>query len=235
MNRWIIAMAAAVALVFVACGDDGDNDPDGASTPGAQPTSSQGGTVSQSYSAEPAMTIDQDKRYFATIKMDIGDIKLELFPKDAPHHVNNFVFLARENYYPDRRIKTGLNPDGSLVSQGPLPITRELLARGQNRYAITCGACHGAVGDGDSMVAPNMAVAPPPTFHSEKLRRKPDGYLFQVISEGYGVMPRYSAQLSFEDRWAVVAYVRALQLSQNRPLASAPADIQQKLLSEAPQ
>ncbi len=66
-------------------------------TPGAQPT--PGGNATKTYDAEPPMTIDQDKRYFATIKMDIGDIKLELFPKDAPRHVNSFVFLARDGFY----------------------------------------------------------------------------------------------------------------------------------------
>ena len=98
MNRLLIVMVAAVGLVFVSCGDDGDSDSNGGSPP-AEPTAAQGGTVTLSYAAEPPMTIDQNKRYFATVKMDIGDIKLELFPKDAPHHVNNFVFLAREKYY----------------------------------------------------------------------------------------------------------------------------------------
>lgn len=71
--------------------------PAASATPGAQPT--QGANVTKSWTAEPPMTIDQNKKYFATIKMDIGEIKLELFAKDAPHHVNNFVFLAREGFY----------------------------------------------------------------------------------------------------------------------------------------
>jgi cyclophilin family peptidyl-prolyl cis-trans isomerase len=94
-----IALAAALAIFAIACGDDddnGDSDNGGATTPAA---TEQGGTVTTAYNAEPEMTIDENKRYFATIKMDIGDIKLELFPKDAPHHVNSFVFLSREGFY----------------------------------------------------------------------------------------------------------------------------------------
>jgi cyclophilin family peptidyl-prolyl cis-trans isomerase len=93
-----VIIAASIALLAIACGGD-DNDDDGTNGSGATPVPTQGGSVTQSYAAEPPMTIDQNKRYFATIKMDIGDIKLELFPKDAPHHVNSFVFLSREGFY----------------------------------------------------------------------------------------------------------------------------------------
>ncbi len=99
------AALAASLLVATACGGDKKNDttptstPSGAqSTPGAQPTTG-GVTTTKTYTAEPPLTIDQNKQYIATIKMDIGDIKVELFPKDAPHHVNNFVFLARDGFY----------------------------------------------------------------------------------------------------------------------------------------
>ena len=94
---FILFLAAASILVFAACGGNDGDGSTGGNTPSAQPT--QGGPVTMSYAAEPPMAIDQNKRYFATIKMDIGEIKLELFPKDAPRHVNNFVFLAREKFY----------------------------------------------------------------------------------------------------------------------------------------
>jgi mono/diheme cytochrome c family protein len=102
------------------------------------------------------------------------------------------------------------------------PITRDLLLRGKSRFEVTCAACHGLLGDGDSIVASNMALRRPPSLH---LRRdRSDRYFYDVISEGYGLMPSYAGTLSPRDRWAVVAYVRALQLSQAAELASIPAD-----------
>lgn len=116
MRKWVGAVTVAVLTVtLAACGDDSDeassqselyaaqtaaaSTPQVESTPVATPDQNGGSATAKQYAAEPPMTIDENKRYVATIEMDIGDIKLELFPKDAPHHVNNFVFLAREGFY----------------------------------------------------------------------------------------------------------------------------------------
>lgn len=143
--------------------------------------------------------------------------------------------IAREHYSPDVAYRTGRvsrAAGAGFVLENPVKATPEVLARGRERFDITCGTCHGIVGDGVSMVARNMALAPAPTFHSDKLRYMPDGYFFEVITNGYGLMPSHSWQLSVQDRWSVIHYLRALQLSQNAPIAAAPADVRSQLEKE---
>jgi hypothetical protein len=95
----------------------------------------------------------------------------------------------------------------------PLPVTRKLLDLGRKRFDITCATCHGPVGDGNSIVANQMSLRPPPSLH--KYNDRAPGYIFEVISKGFGLMASYAAELTIEERWAVVAYVRALQISQS--------------------
>jgi mono/diheme cytochrome c family protein len=94
----------------------------------------------------------------------------------------------------------------------PLPITGELIARGRERYDIFCSPCHGRTGDGDGMVALRGFLAPP-SFHTDRSRSLPAEYVFAVISNGFGGMPDYAEQVAVQDRWAIVAYLRALQLT----------------------
>ena len=108
--------------------------------------------------------------------------------------------------------------------------TTELLHQGRRRYEIVCATCHGFTGEADSIVAGNMALRPPPSFHEDRLKQKDDRYIYDAISKGYGMMPAFP-EISAQERWAVVAYVRALQLSQRAALAEAPAEEQQQLLS----
>src|SRR5262249_3421533 len=96
----------------------------------------------------------------------------------------------------------------------PFPLTRQVLARGQNRYNIYCTPCHALVGDGNGMIV-QRGFKHPPSFHQQRLRNAPVGYFYDVISNGLGAMPDYASQLKPADRWAVAAYLRALQLSQN--------------------
>jgi hypothetical protein len=114
----------------------------------------------------------------------------------------------------------------------PLPVTPELLASGRKHYDITCGTCHGPLGDGDSIVATQMALRPPPSLH--KYTDRAPGYIFEVATHGFGMMASYAAELTVEERWAVVAYVRALQISQNMPVTDLPPDLRRKLDQEAP-
>jgi len=111
----------------------------------------------------------------------------------------------------------------------PLPLTQELLERGENRYKIFCTPCHGLQGDGNGMVA-MRGMKHPPSYHEDRLRQVPNGYLYDVIGNGFGAMLGYSAQIAPRDRWAIVAYVRALQLSRNAGLADLPADVREKVL-----
>jgi hypothetical protein len=112
----------------------------------------------------------------------------------------------------------------------PLPLTMELLQRGQQRYTIFCTPCHGIQGDGMGMVA-MRGMKHPPSYHQERLRNEPTGYIYDVITNGFGAMYGYSSQIPPRDRWAIIAYVRALQLSRNAPVGELPAELREKLMS----
>jgi mono/diheme cytochrome c family protein len=130
----------------------------------------------------------------------------------------------------DPVVATGLGPDGRAVPVLPVAVTADLLVRGRNRFDVHCAVCHGVLGDGESQVALNMSLRKPPSLHA--YRDVPDGHLFRVVTNGFGLMPSYAPSLSVEDRWAVVAYVRALQLSQYAAAAGLPPDARERLDKE---
>ncbi len=130
----------------------------------------------------------------------------------------------------DPVLATGIGPDGRPVADAPVAVTAATLARGRNRFDIYCATCHGLLGDGESQVALNMSLRKPPSLHA--YRDVGDGYIFRVVSSGFGLMPSYADALSVEDRWAVVAYVRALQLSQHAMLEQLPPEARQRLEKE---
>ena len=113
----------------------------------------------------------------------------------------------------------------------PVPVTQELLERGQDRYRIFCTPCHGLQGDGNGMIA-MRGMKHPPTFHQDRLRQVPNGYLFDVVTNGFGAMLGYSAQISPRDRWAIIAYFRALQFSRNAPAFELPGELRDQLNAE---
>ena len=117
----------------------------------------------------------------------------------------------------------GKNDDGTLAASLPLPITRDLVKRGQERYDIYCAVCHGYTGDGDGMIV-QRGFPPPPSYHIDRLRNAPPGYLFSVITDGYGIMYSYATRVEPADRWAIVAYIRALQRSRNGRLEDVPVE-----------
>jgi mono/diheme cytochrome c family protein len=108
----------------------------------------------------------------------------------------------------------------------PRTITAEYLARGRERFDVFCSPCHGRLGDGNGMIV-QRGYKRPASYHQARLRNIADGYFFDVVTRGFGQMPSYASQVPVADRWAIVAYVRALQLSQNARLAELPADLQQ--------
>ena len=110
---------------------------------------------------------------------------------------------------------------GQPVTEFPFAITRKELDRGEDRYNIYCAPCHSRLGDGQGMVV-LRGHRQPPSFHIDRLREAPPGYVYDVITNGFGAMPDYRAQLTVEDRWAVVAYLKALQLSQHGTIADVP-------------
>jgi mono/diheme cytochrome c family protein len=128
-------------------------------------------------------------------------------------------------------VSTGLGADGKPVALLPIPVDAKLLARGRARFDVSCAVCHGLLGDGESQVAMNMSLRRPPSLHA--YRDVADGHIYRVVSEGFGLMPSYAAELPVEDRWAIVAYVRALQLSQYATLEQVPPDARRKLEEEA--
>jgi len=102
----------------------------------------------------------------------------------------------------------------NVIDEFPVPVTKELIDRGQERYNIYCIVCHGPVGNGDGMIVRRGFIAPP-TYHDDRLRNAPVGHFFDVITNGFGRMNSYAAQVPAIDRWAIVAYIRTLQLSQS--------------------
>jgi len=112
-----------------------------------------------------------------------------------------------------------LNTDGrTFTDQFPTSVNAALLSRGEQRFEIYCSPCHGMTGYGDGMIARRGFLAPP-SLHNRRSRALPAGYLFAVISNGYGAMPDYSYQVAEQDRWAIVAWIRALQFSQSRSVS----------------
>jgi cytochrome c553 len=112
----------------------------------------------------------------------------------------------------------------------PFPLTDDVLRSGRKYYDITCAACHGVAGDAASTVATKMQLRPPPSLHQPAFKAYTPGQLFRVVTEGYGLMPSYATLLNWEERWAVVAYVKALQLSQNAAVGELPEPVRGEML-----
>ena len=112
--------------------------------------------------------------------------------------------------------------NGQLADGYPMPVTIELINRGHERFDIYCAQCHGRVGDGNGMI-PSRGYRRPPSFHTQPLRTATTGHFFDVMTNGFGAMPPYGTMIPPRDRWAIVAYIRALQLSQNATVADVPA------------
>jgi len=138
--------------------------------------------------------------------------------------------VARGQLQADSLLNDG-QENGAPATEFPFPVTDEVLARGQERYNIFCTACHGYSGYGDGVVV-GRGLTHPPSFHSERLRTAPVGHIFDVISHGFGAMYSYGDRIPVEDRWAIIAYVRALQLSQNATLEDVPPEVRPTLEAE---
>lgn len=156
---------------------------------------------------------------------------------DQPH----FKSLAKSDFYADQRSartpvegtvargqlhedvyfytgKVGANPGDYM----PFPVTAEIMRRGRERYNIYCAPCHSQLGDGKGMIV-QRGFQPPPSYHTERLRKAPLGYFFDVMTNGFGAMPDYASQIPAGERWCIVAYIRALQLSQDAAGSDIPS------------
>jgi len=158
-----------------------------------------------------------------------------------------YKFAGPSTFFPDGRASRPLPPN--TVARGemnedpafyqgkvnnvdidyfPIAITKEVIERGHNRFDIYCSPCHGRVGNGLGMIA-RRGLKQPPSYHIDRLRNAPVGHFFDVVTNGLGVMQNYAAQIQPRDRWAIIAYIRALQFSQNANVADLPADVKAKL------
>lgn len=128
---------------------------------------------------------------------------------------------------------TGRSADGELLATMPFSVTLTILERGQERFDIYCSPCHGRDGYGQGMIVQRGFPAPP-SYHTDRLRAAPDGHFFDVITNGFGRMYSYGYRVSPEDRWAIVAYIRALQVSQHASTSLVPEEEMQKLEGSSP-
>jgi mono/diheme cytochrome c family protein len=131
----------------------------------------------------------------------------------------------------DELLDTGMI-NGKPATRFPFPIDRALMLRGQQRYNIYCSPCHDYLGTGNGIVARRGFKRMPASFQGAELRSAPDGHFFDVMTNGFGSMPSYANQIPARDRWAIIAYIRALQLSQSATINDVPADERQRLETE---
>ena len=156
------------------------------------------------------------------------------------HEQPKYLPLSKSDFFPDERSARPLIP--GTVARGdlrentyfytgkfgdtpgdymPFPVNEEVLTRGRERFDIYCAPCHSRLGDGNGMI-PQRGFRHPPSYHIDRLRKAPLGYFFDIMTNGFGAMPDYASQIPPRDRWCIVAYIRALQLSQNATSAQLP-------------
>ncbi|HLV02592.1 MAG TPA: cytochrome c [Acidobacteriota bacterium] len=159
------------------------------------------------------------------------------------HDQPKYQVYEESAFFPDGRASR--NPPDGTVAQGqlredvllytgkvgnqdsqvfPFPITEEMLRRGQERYNVFCAPCHDRAGTGQGMIV-ERGMTRPPSLHTVRLREAPPGYFFDVITNGFGAMFSYASRIPAEDRWAIIAYIRALQLSQNATYGQVPDEV----------
>ena len=139
--------------------------------------------------------------------------------------------IARGTLQTDEAFFTGKS-GGTEVTEMPFPVDEKVLDRGEQRFNIYCTPCHGLSGEGDGMIV-RRGYRQPPSFHIERMRTAPLGHFFDVMTNGFGAMPDYRAQITPRDRWAIAAYIRALQLSQHASAAELSPEERQKLSQPA--
>jgi mono/diheme cytochrome c family protein len=140
--------------------------------------------------------------------------------------------VARGTLREDTHLNEG-KVNGELATTFPMPVTAEVMARGQERFNVFCTPCHGPTGSGNGMVV-QRGFRAPPSYHEDRLRNAPVGYFFDVMTNGFGAMQDYASQVPVADRWAIAAYIRALQLSQRATVADVPANRRAQLDQPAP-
>lgn len=136
--------------------------------------------------------------------------------------------VAREWLRDDDAYYRGMDKNGDFIKYDPVEVTEENLKRGRERFDIYCAVCHGEVGDAKSIMVEKQFI-PPPTFHQDRIRNMPDGQIFDTITNGIRNMPSYRNQIPVRDRWLIIHYLRALQMSQNAKLTDIPENMRGNL------
>lgn len=162
------------------------------------------------------------KSEFFSDKRASRDLPEGTVPRGYLRENKAFYTGKKENADPNAQVQTTTDPSGNTlvssfpndVTEFPLPITAEVVNRGEERYKVFCSVCHGPTGNGDGMIV-RRGFSKPPTYNDDRLRNAPVGHFFDVMTNGWGKMNSYASQISPADRWAIVAYIRALQISQN--------------------
>lgn len=167
------------------------------------------GSISKKPPIHPNMNMDQQRRFEPQEENDFfADHRAMRQPVKGT--------IARGHLRHNKPYYQGINEDSSFVENIPVKVTKSFMYHGQDRFNIYCTPCHGIAGDGKGIVTTgNYGFVPAPSYHQDRLRNVPDGYIYSVISNGIRTMPSYAHQIPVRDRWAIVAYVRALQHSQN--------------------
>ncbi|GMV93167.1 MAG: hypothetical protein AMXMBFR82_29450 [Candidatus Hydrogenedentota bacterium] len=164
-----------------------------------------------------------EKEAFAPF-MDDGRTALSLpdnvVPYGASANIGDFMYTGKIN--------------GEYASVFPFEVTREVLERGKERYAIFCAPCHSPIGDGNGMIV-QREMKQAGNYHIPRLQESPPGYFFDVITNGFGVMYSYASRIEPEDRWAIAAYIRVLQLSQHANVNELPPDVRKELEDPQPE
>jgi mono/diheme cytochrome c family protein len=125
-------------------------------------------------------------------------------------------------------IPTADNPYADDIDVFPITVTKDFIERGHERFNVYCSPCHGVLGNGMGMIV-QRGFKQPPSYHIERLRNAPVGHFFDVVTNGYGAMYNYAAQITPRDRWAIISYVRVLQYSENQKVTDLPAEAKAKL------
>jgi mono/diheme cytochrome c family protein len=152
----------------------------------------------------------------------------DVFPDGASARPIPADTVPRGNLRGTTLLFTGKDDTGQDSTEFPFQIARDVLQRGHDRFEIYCAPCHGYTGDGDGLVV-QRGFNVPPSYNTDRLRQAPVGHFFDVITHGFGAMPAYAVQVPVTDRWAIIAYIRALQLSQHATLDDVPPEVRPQL------
>jgi mono/diheme cytochrome c family protein len=182
------------------------------------------GTLSEEPPVHPVLNMDFQERFEAQEPNDFFDDGRAMRMPVAGTIPRGFL---RE----DAVFNLGRTDAGAFVVGIPIEVTEEVMFRGRDRYDVFCSPCHGYAGDGQGVISTGgyAGMVPAPTYHDDRLRNIEDGYLYDVINNGIRTMSGYGYQIPPEDRWAIVAYVRALQRSQNAGAEDVPAEVMDEL------